>query len=675
MYFVSLITTCFHALLLTTPFVFTWVNSELFEFNKMLWVYGFTVIITALWLGRMVVERRVIWRKHPAVLLALVFLTGQAAATLFSIHFRTSLFGFYSRLNGGFFSSLAYALLLAALINNVPKKQRWSLLLTTALSAILAALYALPEHFGASPSCYLMKKTWTISCWKQNVQERVFGTFGQPNWLATFLVGVAPIVGLLATKARGGVRQFWLIGLALLVAVIWFTKSRSGLIGLGSVGLGWLILAVKPWWQPKVEKLLRPRWLKIGLLAVVISLILGVGFYFSQHIPVANVEDSFDLSQGTESGSIRLIVWRGALKVWQRYPLFGSGPGTFAYSYYQDRPVEHNLVSEWEHLYNKAHNELLNYLAETGLVGTITYLVFLGGLVWLLSRQLPKDKPVYSPAAAGLLSLIGLSVTNFFGFSTVVSNLLLFLLPAIGLLDQVEQSSKSAPINRWHKILLAAIFLISLSLIVSLTKAWSADRWYAQGKRLEEKLEYPAAGLALGRAIELIPNEPYYYDELANFYSKVSLAYALENETTASAQVGEAAIQSSNLALSINPRHLSFYKTRARVFLILAQVDRQYFAEAEKVLKLALELSPTDAQLWYNLGLVQAESGELETAVATLQKTIELKPNYVRARSQLGDLLVQMNRPEEAKAQYQFILDKLSPTDTEVQEKLRQLDE
>ena len=47
----------------------------------------------------------------------------------------------------------------------------------------------------------------------------------------------------------------------------------------------------------------------------------------------------------------------------------------------------HNLTSEWDFLYNKAHNEYLNYLATTGLFGLGSYLLFIGVfLVWFVSR-------------------------------------------------------------------------------------------------------------------------------------------------------------------------------------------------------------------------------------------------------------------------------------------------
>ena len=57
-----------------------------------------------------------------------------------------------------------------------------------------------------------------------------------------------------------------------------------------------------------------------------------------------------------------------------KYPLFGTGVETFAYSYNFVRPLTHNLTSEWDYVYNKAHNEYFNYLATTGFIGLISYL-------------------------------------------------------------------------------------------------------------------------------------------------------------------------------------------------------------------------------------------------------------------------------------------------------------
>ena len=85
----------------------------------------------------------------------------------------------------------------------------------------------------------------------------------------------------------------------------------------------------------------------------------------------------------SESIDIRKIVWKGAVNLGLQYPLFGTGVETFAYSYYFVRPVEHNLTSEWDYLYNKAHNEYLNFFATTGVAGLATYLLYIGAVIIL----------------------------------------------------------------------------------------------------------------------------------------------------------------------------------------------------------------------------------------------------------------------------------------------------
>ncbi len=141
-------------------------------------------------------------------------------------------------------------------------------------------------------------------------------------------------------------------------------------------------------------------------------------------------------SGGSESGDIRRIVWQGAIKVWRHWPIFGSGVETFAYSYYNFRPPEHNLVSEWDFLYNKAHNEYINFLATTGIIGLGTYLLLqIWVFIWLLKqgfnqRLKTKDQTLLLAFISGLA---GLSISNFFGFSTVPVALLFFLYPAFAI--------------------------------------------------------------------------------------------------------------------------------------------------------------------------------------------------------------------------------------------------
>jgi len=80
---------------------------------------------------------------------------------------------------------------------------------------------------------------------------------------------------------------------------------------------------------------------------------------------------------GSNSFDIRRVVWQGAVNLGLKNPLFGTGVETFGYSYFIIRPATHNLLSEWEFLYNKAHNEYLNFFANSGFIGLITYLILI----------------------------------------------------------------------------------------------------------------------------------------------------------------------------------------------------------------------------------------------------------------------------------------------------------
>src|SRR6185295_7529343 len=127
---------------------------------------------------------------------------------------------------------------------------------------------------------------------------------------------------------------------------------------------------------------------------------------------------------------------------------------------YKYRPQEHNLTSEWNFLYNKAHNEFLNYMATTGTFGILSYLsitfVFFLITLSLFSSKVKKlSMPLLSRIKANnftqaqdpLLivalasSFVTILVTNFFGFSVVITNVYLILIPLfvfilIGIIDQ-----------------------------------------------------------------------------------------------------------------------------------------------------------------------------------------------------------------------------------------------
>ena len=254
-----IIQSSFYLLFFLVPLVLTPLNYELFEYNKMMLTYGLTVIITGSWMIKMVISKEIKIARTPLDLPILLFLFSQIVSTVFSIDRHVSLFGYYSRFNGGLLSTISYVLLYYAFVTNFPKEKIRKFLLFTLSSGLLVSIYGILEHFGIDKDI-----------WVQDVQNRVFSTLGQPNWLAAYLAVLIPItlgIGLTnftkkSAESNGrsqnakvksqnrylnlkniGILGYWVMGL-LFYSTLLFTKSRSGFLGFWAV---FIIMGIMIW--------------------------------------------------------------------------------------------------------------------------------------------------------------------------------------------------------------------------------------------------------------------------------------------------------------------------------------------------------------------------------------------------------------------------------------------
>lgn len=637
----------FHLLLFTTPLYFNMKTDELFEFNKMILVYFFGLIIVGAWAWRMVAQQRWIIRWHWLHWLVVVFFLSQLTSAFTSIHPYTSWLGYYSRFHGGVVSYLAYSLIYLAAVSNLRKKDLLPMGISLLGSAIVVGIWGIFEHFGHSASCIMAGGTFTVECWVQDVQTRVFATFGQPNWMAAYLLMLMPLaLWLMASATKIWIRLFGLTSVTTLIWAILYTKSRSGFFGLllalGIYGLGWMIV----WWKHRSPKSL--AWTAGGAVIIGSAVLLSGGGVVPQIADVwkreaiaptpaveadPNVPTVDRLMEGgTDSGEIRKIVWDGALKVWRRYPILGSGPETFGYAYYLDRPVEHNMVSEWDFLYNRAHNEFLNFLATTGVVGLGSYALLLTGGAWLFFSQFRKklnEKPNVALLNIALLAgTAGLAVSNFFGFSTVMVTVLQYLFFAAAVLLSLKDQPNSADQKEYTWVQYAQFTVVGVAaciLLITLLRYYQADLAYARAKRLAQSGSYTSALSAVDEAIKLNGLEANYWDQLATLLTQAAAATPTGPQQTT---LVEASLKSIQMAHALNPQQRNFGKTHTRDYLMLASVDEKYYNDALTVLTEYIEKAPTDAKLFYNRGLVHIQLGDQEKGMADLHKSVELKPNY-----------------------------------------------
>jgi O-antigen ligase len=663
------------ALVFLTPLIMYHLTSEIFEFNKMMFIYITTIVIVFLYLVHLFFckER---FKKHIFFIFLFIFVLSQILSTIFSIDRHTSFFGYYGRWNGGLLSIFAYTALLMIFVQLFTRELVYRLLKVSLLSSFVVILFGLPGLIGYDLSCGLFTGDFSNSCWTQefNPAVRMFSTVGQPNWLGAYLafhmmIGLYFIVKNIPrypsqkklTKI-GTLPTIWIIGIYLILnsIALFYTKSRSAWLAvLGMCCIGLLILL------KEYIKLSKRSWLVIysGILALVV---IAIGIFVLNGSFQRLISLPQETTQITDSFEIRKVVWKGALDLGNRYPLFGSGVETFAYAYYFTRPFEHNLTSEWDFIYNKAHNEFFNYLATTGYIGLLSYVSLIVGTVVLciiyirkMDRSEEHAHENYLFAVFLILAYGTIQITNFFGFSISIMQLLFYFVPGIyivmllpvgkkdhGVLT-TDRLNKLSMKNKAGIILLLGCFIFG---IIAIFRYYQADKSYALGRAALESDQNQEAIARLQRAL-FFKYEHVYEDKLSSALANYAFEQSLEeNEGYARSLIllsEKAQIQSQRNS----PENILYLRTKSKNYYMYYQInqDPNDLYTAVQAMEQSVDLAPSDVQTHYTLAIfywiVSQEVSDTTTMENYLQKTkntlrevIRMKPNYVEAQELLNSI-------------------------------------
>lgn len=389
----------FWMLAFLTPLLFVSNTKEVYEFPKMFFVYflGSTIILLFL-IGLLFGFFKI--KKLPLPLV--LFLFSILISTFLSSHFHTSLWGYYSRFNGGLVSSVVYFGLFVVLFSLFDKAFIFSLVtFSLVFTSIPISLLGLSQFFG----------------WFGVSIGRVYSTFGQANWLSSYLSWSV----LLATHrflkgAFNKKKMFFWSGLFLATfSCLWFTFSISGFLGLI---VGMILLFLLNHGDYHLKRLFILVFLAIFIMVSFPGMfflkiqdgLLDLTHFLISLFSVYAQEISHNVA---DPGFIRLGLWKSTVKMIFSSPkvfLLGYGPETFPYNFPFFRLPILNYSSEWNFILNKPHNYYLELIVETGIFSFIFY-------AWLLMKALLKKHPWITPMLGSFL------VCNFFGWPTVTTSL------------------------------------------------------------------------------------------------------------------------------------------------------------------------------------------------------------------------------------------------------------
>lgn len=232
---------------------------------------------------------------------------------------------------------------------------------------------------------------------KKMQSNRIFSTVFYPNAFAGALLMLSPPLLAWVWQAKErltmGARSFLcgVLGVSAAACLYWS----------GSKG-GWLLALLIG-----LAVLLHQQFSRRLKFLLIVGLLLGggAGFYWKNRAY---------MERGATSVVARFDYWRAAWQTAVSKPIFGSGPGTFANAYQAVKKPESEMA-------RLAHNDYLQQASDSGFLGLITYVAFIGGMLWVSYRRLDWQR---TPVACGVwLGLAAWAVQSAFEFTLYVPSL------------------------------------------------------------------------------------------------------------------------------------------------------------------------------------------------------------------------------------------------------------
>ena len=278
---------------------------------------------------------------------------------------------------------------------------------------------------------------WTGKTLVEDGRIQYVGIFSDPNDLGMLFVMTLPMAVYLGGRRGwlGLTRVFWPGIVALLLYGTYLTVSRGAVLAVAAIVVVYV-------------------WRRYGLIIAAICGAAGLGgiMMLPSRLSEMNADES--------SAAGRVDAWYSGLQMFFSNPLLGVGPGNF---------TENNELA--------AHNSLVLVLAETGIVGYVVWIAFVGYCFWMMGSapvdagsnagnepEWRKWRPIFSTL---LLSLVGWSVAAFFLSRSYVITLYLLTGLIVGTysaarkqIPSLRQFRLANDLARWPTISVASIGLL-----------------------------------------------------------------------------------------------------------------------------------------------------------------------------------------------------------------------
>jgi tetratricopeptide (TPR) repeat protein len=230
----------------------------------------------------------------------------------------------------------------------------------------------------------------------------------------------------------------------------------------------------------------------------------------------------------------------------------------------------------------------------------------------------------------------------------------LLLALATALMREVALPSRTRRIANWWLYPILIVGLIWIILVTNLNVI-KADIYYKQGQAYDNRQSRYAAIELYKKALTLAPNEDFYYLFLGRAYLERAQATDDPAQRAAFLDKGLNVLLQARKINPLNTDHSAnlarYYRTRGG--MASEPVDKEkYLNQALEYYRQAISLSPHNAQLFNEWGLVYFMIGDYDRTMEKYQQSLALDQEFEQTYLQLGDLYMARKELDQAAEAY-----------------------
>ena len=224
-----------------------------------------------------------------------------------------------------------------------------------------------------------------LTAFYQNTQwHLVFGytifsnpTFVAPYFLFHFFWGLYQAINLKNVRNRVSNIIFG-TGSILIVTALILGQIRGAMIGLLA---GLFVVGAFLIFSDILAKKRYRIFIAVLMLVIILSVVAMFLFKDSEFVKNSTYLKRFsDISLSATTAQTRILMWQSAIKGFSSAPILGAGPENFSYLFnanYNPRLLMYGGGSFAETWQDKPHNAFIEILTETGIIGSLSYI-----LIW-----------------------------------------------------------------------------------------------------------------------------------------------------------------------------------------------------------------------------------------------------------------------------------------------------